>query len=144
MASLSENIQPPCPVHLPAFAPSGSAGGRGPYFYSMLYLLARAAPLPTSCHPYPRPRRGINMAIGMGFWSNHVVPHLIDSGAIDGPMAAGKKTLQRLRWLFIVAQFDGVSTQRHCVKLGNAIRLEEDLVNESNTDDSDELSDETR
>ena len=30
IASLSKNIQPPCPVHLPALAPSGSAGGRGP------------------------------------------------------------------------------------------------------------------
>ena len=78
------------------------------------------------------------MAIGMGFWSNHVVPHLIDSGAIDGPMAAGKKTLQRLRWLFIVAQFGGVRTQRHCIMLGNAILMEEDLFSESNTDDSEE------
>ena len=48
------------------------------------------------------------------------------------------KTLQRLRWLFIVAQLGGVSTQWHCVKLGNAILLEEDLFSESNTDDSDE------
>ena len=78
------------------------------------------------------------MAIGMGLWSNQIVPHLIDSGAIDGPMAAGKKTLQRLRWLFIVAQFGGVRTQRHCITLGNAILMHEDLFSESNTDDSEE------
>ena len=78
------------------------------------------------------------MASGIGYWSFHVVPHLINCGAIDGPMAAGKKTLQRLRWLFIVAQLGGISTQRYCIKLGNAILLEEDLFSESNTDDSEE------
>ena len=83
------------------------------------------------------------MATGMGLWSNQIVPHLIESGAIDGPMAAGKKTLQRLRWLFIVAQFGGVKTQRHCIKLGNAMLMHDDFFSESNSDFSETNTDDS-
>ena len=76
------------------------------------------------------------MASGIGYWSFHVVPHLINCGAIDGPMAAGKKTLQRLRWLFLVMQFGGISTHRYCTKLANNLLMIEDLYSESDTDDS--------
>ena len=87
------------------------------------------------------------MTTGMGLWSSQIRPHLIECGAIDGPMAAGKKCLLRLRWLFIVAQFGGVKTQRHCIKLGNNMLMDDDFFESnsdfsgSNTDDSDESDD---
>ena len=75
------------------------------------------------------------MATDTGFWSFHVVPHLIRSGAIDGPMAAGNKTIQRLRWLFLAMQV-GISTYPYCNKLANNLLMHEDMFGESDTDES--------
>mgnify|MGYP005659346773 CR=1 FL=1 len=78
------------------------------------------------------------MAPGVGVWSNHIVPHLSAAGALYGPMAAGKKTLLRLRWLFLVQQLGGTWSLRHCLKLGNATLMEEDLFGESESDECEE------
>ena len=69
----------------------------------------------------------------LGLWSNHVLPGLIASGAVDDPdgAEAGKKTIKRLRWLFLVAQFGGLDTQRHCLRIGNEILIQEDFFGES-------------
>ena len=76
------------------------------------------------------------MAPGYGFWSFHVVPHLVRCGAIDGPMAAGKKTIQRLRWLFLAMQIGSISTRQYCNKLANNLLMHEDMFGESDTDES--------
>ena len=73
-----------------------------------------------------------------GLWSNHVLPGLIASGAVDDPdgAEAGKKTIRRLRWLFLVAQFGGLDTQRHCLRIGNEMLIEEDFFGESESGSS--------
>ena len=74
-----------------------------------------------------------------GMWTHYILPHLIESGSIGGPAAAGKKTLLRLRWLFIVAQMSGPANQRRCIRLGNRMLMDEDFFGESDTDGSDDL-----
>ena len=76
-----------------------------------------------------------------GLWPGIAVPFLIESGADGSDVAAGSKKLQRLRWLFLVVQFGGISTHRYCTKLANNLLMIEDLYSESDTDDS-EVSDE--
>ena len=71
---------------------------------------------------------------GAGLWSNVIVPSLVEAGALESPMAAGKKTIQRLKWLMIVVQFGPCATQQHGVKLGNELLMTEDFVGESDTD----------
>ena len=73
-----------------------------------------------------------------GLWSNHVLSGLIASGAVDDPdgAEAGKKTIRRLRWLFLVAQFGGLDTQRHCLRIGNEMLIEEDFFGESESGSS--------
>ena len=69
-----------------------------------------------------------------GLWTNYILPHLIESGAIGGPAEAGKKTLLRLRWLFIVAQMGGTGTQQRSLRLGNRMLMDEDFFGESDED----------
>ena len=73
-----------------------------------------------------------------GLWSNHVLPGLIASGAVDDPdgAEAGTNTIRRLRWLFLVAQFGGLDTQRHCLRIGNEILIEENFFGESESGSS--------
>ena len=77
---------------------------------------------------------------GAGLWSNVIVPHLVEAGALESSMAAGKKTIQRLKWLMIVVQFGPCATQQHGIKLGNELLMNEDLFGESDTDSSNEYS----
>ena len=77
---------------------------------------------------------------GAGLWSNVIVPHLVQAGALDSPTAAGKKTIRRLKWLMIVVQFGPCATQQHGIKLGNELLMNEDLNGESDTDSSNEYS----
>ena len=78
-----------------------------------------------------------------GLWTNYILPHLIESGAIGGPAEAGKKTLLRLRWLFIVAQMGGTGTQQRSIRIGNRMLMDEDFFGESDEDGNyaDELDD---
>ena len=69
-----------------------------------------------------------------GLWTHYILPHLIESGAIGGPAEAGRKTLLRLRWLFIVAQMSGPANQRRCIRLGNRMLMDEDFFGESDDD----------
>ena len=106
-------------------------------YYGTLYIPqpgSNSAPLPNA-HPF-RPishhlPRWIKMA---GLWTHHILPHLIESGAIGGPAEAGKKTLLRLRWLFIFAQMSGPTNQRRCIMIGNRMLMDEDLMGESDGD----------
>ena len=88
------------------------------------------------------PKNLLTMAnsTGQGLWSNSIVPHLYSSGAMGSDMAAGKKTLQRLRWLFLVVQLGDGDTQQHGVDLGNDILTHEDFEGESESDDDRDLS----
>ena len=62
------------------------------------------------------------------------MPHLIESGAIGGPAEAGRKTLLRLRWLFIVAQMSGSVIQGRCIGIGKRMLMVEDFYGESDDD----------
>ena len=77
---------------------------------------------------------------GAGLWSNVIVPSLVEAGALESPMAAGKKTIQRLKWLMIVVQLGPCATQQHGIKLGNELLMNEDLFGESDSDSSNEYS----
>ena len=68
---------------------------------------------------------------GQGLWPNTIVPHLYSSGAMGSDMAAGRKTLQRLRWLFLMVQLGDGDTQQHGVDLGNDILMHEDIEGEN-------------
>ena len=50
-------------------------------------------------------------------------------------MAAGKKTIQRLRRLFFVDQLGDCGTQPHGVNLGDNILMHEGMEGESEPDD---------
>ena len=69
-----------------------------------------------------------------GLWTKYILPHLIESGAIGGPAEAGRKTLLRLRWLFIVAQMSGPVIQGRCIGIGKRMRMVEDFYGESDDD----------
>lgn len=69
-----------------------------------------------------------------GLWTTYTLPHLIESGAIGGPAEAGRKTLLRLRWLFIVAQMSGSVNQRRCIRIGYRMLMDEDFFGESDDD----------
>ena len=71
-----------------------------------------------------------------GLWTNYILPHLIESGAIGGPAEAGRKTLLRLRWLFIVAQISGSVNQQRSIRIGNRMLMDEDFFGDSDDDDN--------
>ena len=78
-----------------------------------------------------------------GLWTNYILPHLIESGAIGGPAEAGRKTLLRLRWLFIVAQISGSVNQSRSIRISNRMLMDENFFGESDDDGdyADELGD---
>ena len=61
----TKNIQPPGPVQIPAFAPSGSAGERGPYYAVCIALWPEKHQNLSSAFHTLISYRDINMAIGM-------------------------------------------------------------------------------
>ena len=74
--------------------------------------------------------------VGQGFWSNVIVPHLYNSGALGSEAAAGKKTITRLRWLLMVTQLGDDHTLQHGIDLANNILMVEDFEGESESSES--------
>ena len=101
----------------------------------LLYTSARDRLLSVCCTPHLTDTLTMASSTGQGLWSNVIVPHLLSSGALGSDMAAGKKTIQRLRWLFFVVQLGDCGTQQHGVNLGNDILMHEDMEGESESDD---------
>ena len=73
--------------------------------------------------------------VGQGFWSNVIVPHLYNSGALGSEAAAGKKTITRLRWLLLVTQLGDAHTLQYGIDLANNILMIEDFDGESESED---------
>ena len=76
--------------------------------------------------------------VGQGFWSNVIVPHLYNSGALGSEAAAGKKTITRLRWLLLVTQLGDAHTLQHGIDRANNILMIEDFDGESESSESDD------
>lgn len=74
---------------------------------------------------------------GRGLWTNYIAPCLIESGAINSPMAADTGTIQRLRWLILVVQFGPCFTQQYGLELANDMLLAEDLSSDYENNDND-------
>ena len=69
-------------------------------------------------------------------WSNDVLPGLYASGAIGSDLAAGRKTLARIRWLIITIQLGTPDTIRRGMQVGNGLLIGEDMFGESEAEES--------
>ena len=71
-------------------------------------------------------------------WTDSLVPRLRQTGAlpVGTELSAGKKTLARLRWVVLVAQFGDDKFRRFCLQVSSYLLLQEDFDGESEDSDA--------